>query len=342
MTKQEPLVAYTLPSTPVLMEQLYQNLSAAPSQPGQALRRASGPLYELTARRLRQAGEQAQPYLNKRICAALDLDEGSYAAFLTGDEEVYPAVRDGITGFLGHTGPVPHDKRGNDRGLAIKWLVKAMTQQLLKQHTASNPTLPLAYPTLSRFMEGSHVPTQPTMQAIRVFLRLEDEEYQTIYRLTRKHYLYGLERVRDKVNQEWGLWKRRMKRGGQTGSWESLEAFWNQTAVSPKAMRGLGCVRPKEGEEKPPVGEKTTQGTMLKLTVAFRFDPVRAEGFLAQLDSGFYDLRDMLFCSCLYLKIFEPLEVNALLEPYAYNRADPSKPRFDNPYLQAFGEDAEK
>ena len=81
---------------------------------------------------------------------------------------------------------------------------------------------------------------------------------------------------------------------------------------------------------------------MLKLTVAFRYDPVRAEGFLAMMDSGFYDLRDMLFCSCLYLKIFEPPRVNALLEPYAYNRADPSKPRFDNPYQQAFGAGAEK
>ena len=339
MTTQQPFIPYTPPSTPVLMEEIYQNLVSAKSEPEQMLRRASGAIYKDTQERLSLAGKRAQPHLDNMIRETLNLDEDTYTGFLAGKDTPYQIVRDAITGYLGHTGPGPHDKGSNSRKLAVKWLVKAMTKALLEQHCKSNPDFPLAFHTWDRFLQGSHSPSQATMQAIRVFLRLDNEQYDEIYRLTRKNYLYDLARVRPRVEQEWAMWKRRMNRAAAIPrTWDALETFWDKTAVSPKAMRGLGCTLPKEQAP----AEKTTQGTMLKLAVAFQFDPMRAEEFLALLDSGFYDLRDMLFCSCLYLKIYEPAQVHALLQPYAYNSAAPSTPRFDNPYQEAFGEGPEK
>lgn len=340
-----PLIAYTLPSTAVLMEEIYQNLSRPDAEPMQVIRRASGPVYQQACARLSQAGNLAQTHLDRKIYTVLKVTKDTYAGFLAGEDTHYQTVRDAIVAYLGHKGSVLHDKADNSRHLAVKWLVEKMTRALLEQHRQEHPGHPLTYATWNRFRQGSHAPTRVTMEAIGVFLGLEDEDLLTLYRLTRKEYLYGLERVCTQVDKQWEKWKKRMERShGTSRNWDSLEVFKDLAGVSRKAMRGFGCgLDPDKGrrekaapDTEPELAEKTTQGTMLKLAVAFRFDPAEAEGFLALLDSGFYDLRDLLFCSCLYLKVFDPNQVHEILEFYARNPADPSRPRLDDPYREIF------
>ena len=336
--------SYTPTPAKVLMEELFQNLRKKTMSPPDAIRQASRAIYYEAYDRMHRAGELAEHHLAKEICRVLQLDIDEYDQFLIEAEGSYQKVRDAIAAYLEYTTPVLHDKQSNRRELAVKFLVKSMTEKLLSIHNARHPKHYLTYVSWSRVVNGEIAPTPATLEAIRLFLQLNKKQYTELFKLVQKNVLYHPERVADIVERNWNLWSERMKLEKESSlDWKSKKVFHDHTGVSRTALTAL---LPSSKESSPQTTatvrqKNTTQATMLKLAVAFRFRPATAENFLAKLDSGFYDMRDLLFCSCLYLDIFDPYEVHALLEFYARSGSGKARPRFDNPYLECFGEGAQ-
>lgn len=319
--KEKHLISYSRPDRRVLVEDVYHNLAR---QPSEDFRKQYGQLKSSVYQQLRAAGEWVSHRLRRKLCGELAIPQEQYAAFLQGDADAYDAVRPLLLQFLNcseeELTPLwRHEKPGKSREKAARWLDTAALAQMCRQAGISASTW-------YRFQNGTTAPGEDTLQAFVSLLELKEEDRVQLKRLVRKDDIDSLERLRPEVQRQWQQWQRRMQeRGEAKEDWSSLSVFWDYTAVSPNAMKVFGC-----GTEV--VSGKSSQGTLLKLNIAFAHDPGEGRRFLALGDSDYYTMRDMLFLTCLYLKLYDVRQIDEILEFYAANPKDPTRPRLENPY----------
>ena len=214
------------------------------------------------------------------------------------------------------------------------WLTREMGRKLCLEGDISKATW-------NRFQAGSYAPSEDTLQKLDDLLNLNEEEKTYLRRMVVRDVITDVSAISPEIRRRWEKWKRTMAREEDTSvGWDMLSTFQDYTGVSEKAMR---VFIPTEGSRDP---KHSSQGTLLKLTVAFRLNHTRktmkthadglteASAFLALADSGFYTLRDTVFCTCLALEKCDVEAVKNYLEFYAYNPKNPGKPRFENPYRE--------
>lgn len=319
-------VSYSDADSRVLFEDVYQNLAR---KPGEKFRRTFGELNSDVYRRLHAAGEWVLARLRKRLCDELGMGPECYESFLRGDADSYRKVQPLLLAFLKYPeealSPLRrHEKPGKPMDKAARWLDKAAVGKLCSQGKISTSTW-------YRFQNGTTAPGDDTLRAFTSLLKLNEEEAAHLKRLVRKDDIDSLDRLRPEAQKQWRQWQQRMKEAfGENENWQSLTVFWDYTMVSPNAMKVLGC----GGET---AGDKSSQSTLLKLNIAFRHSPEEGTAFLGLGDSDYYTMRDMLFLTCLYLKVYDVEQVDEILEFYAANPEDPSRPRLENPYRSHAG-----
>lgn len=280
-----------------------------------------------------KAGKWVQKKLENVFCERNEIPPKTYAAFLRGTPGAYGKLRPILLAYLDYPkeklSPLEkHEKPGKPAAKAPAWLTKEMGKKLSSEGGISSATW-------SRFTSGSYAPSQETLRKIDGIAGLTLAESQTLRKMVPRDVIEDVSRISPEVLRQWEEWKETLLEEEDIDiDRDSLFVFRTYTGVSEKAMK---VFFPREEQNSGP--RPTSQGTLLKLTVAFRLDPQSGESFLALADSGFYTMRDAVFYTCLVLKKFDIPVVNAYLDDYAYNPRSPDKPRFENPYRTEDRED---
>lgn len=328
-------VSYTKPNSQVLFEDIFQNLS---HQNPAAFKKKYAALYSESYQKMHQAGEWVEMRMQQQICGELGIDFTFYRdAFLTGDREAYLTLRPVLLRHLGFPdGEIPGKLDKCERSSlspdrAAQWLNSALIDQLCAKGSIS----PI---TWYRFKTGKVAPKTKTLTVLRDLLKLSPSEEMELKQLVRKDIIDDLTRISPEVRRQWSLWQQK-KADLLSGEDEltRLEDFWAYTAVSPKAMHAFGIPRITANQNAPAgktAPSNSSQGTLLKLTIGFELTERTGTDFMALACSGFFDMRDTLFLTCLYLRLYDIETINRILEFYAKNPEAPAAPRLENPYKE--------
>ncbi len=198
------------------------------------------------------------------------------------------------------------------RASALKGLEEALLEKELILFRQNNK---LSAKVWLSFLNCTVLPSQSTLETIKKGLKLDDSESKEFDSLV-------IQNVFDVDKALYDCVQAYLKQTGKNAT-----DFSNDACISKDAWSAFSCSKDSSSVK------KTSQGTLLKLTIGFDLNEDEAWDFMETAGSSFVVRRDLVFLACIHCQYHKPWEVDAAL--IRFNNDNYRQLCYENPYARS-------